>query len=235
MSGPDVNAPAVRRHWLLVLLMLCGSAQALDVIDLRTPIDVGGSAQAGKDKSATCAACHGAEGIAVVPLYPNLAGQPAAYLYWQLVAYRKAARPDSVMTPMVATLEDGDMRDLAAYYASLRADVAPAASPAPADADVVARGETLFQQGDASRGVPPCQGCHGSDARGVGAAYPAWPHLRGQQAMYLTQKLQKYHDGQDIDSTQDRIMQGVARSLDANDIAALSAYLAGLIPAAPPP
>lgn len=225
-----MSGPAVKGCWLLVLLALCGSAHALDVIDLRTPVDVAGNAQAGKDKSTTCAACHGTEGIAMVPLYPNLAGQPAAYLYWQLAAYKKAARPDSVMTPMVATLEDGDMRDLAAYYASLPADVAPATPPAPADADVVARGETLFQHGDASRGVPPCQGCHGSDARGIGAAYPAWPHLRGQQAMYLAQKLQKYHDGQDIDSTQDRIMQGVARSLDANDIAALSAYLAGLIP-----
>lgn len=224
----------VARCRVLVLLAcagVCGPAFSLDVIDLRVTKDILGDAAAGRDKAATCAACHGANGIAMVPLYPNLAGQPAAYLYWQLVAYKRTARADSVMTPMVATLEDADMRDLAAYYASLPADVAPATPPAPAQPEVIARGESLFLQGDPTRGIPPCAGCHGADARGVGAAYPHWPHLRGQQAMYLSVKLQKYHDGQEIDSTQDRIMQGVAQSLASEDIAALSAYLAGLVPA----
>ncbi|WP_336884824.1 c-type cytochrome, partial [Reinekea blandensis] len=33
--------------------------------------------EAGKAKAATCAACHGQNGISMVPMYPNLAGQKA--------------------------------------------------------------------------------------------------------------------------------------------------------------
>lgn len=222
----------------LALIVVMPHASAADLIDLRGGASISGDPAAGQRKSETCAACHGADGFAPVPTFPNLAGQPAAYTYWQLVAFKQAARPESPMTPMVAALTDEDFRDLAAYYATLPVDVVPATPLPPADPVVLARGGMLFASGDPERGVPPCQGCHGADAGGLTEAQGAmasWPHLRGQQAMYLSQKLQKYHDGQDIDSTQDRIMQGVAHALQPQDIEALSTYLASLRPAAASP
>ena len=73
---------------------------------------------AGKAKSVTCAACHGATGKSVAPMWPNLAGQKAMYLSKQIKAFRDGIRKDPSMTAMVAGLTDADADNLAAYYAS---------------------------------------------------------------------------------------------------------------------
>lgn len=81
-----------------------------------------GDAAAGKAKAAMCAACHGANGKAAIPTYPNLAGQNAAYLESAMKAYKNGDRKGGqapVMTSMVAALSDADMANLAAYYAGL--------------------------------------------------------------------------------------------------------------------
>lgn len=82
-----------------------------------------GDAAAGKGKSAVCTACHGADGIALVPIYPNLKGQNEAYLEGSLKAYREGQRAGgnaAIMSPMAKNLSDQDIADLAAYYASLK-------------------------------------------------------------------------------------------------------------------
>ncbi|CNH64872.1 putative cytochrome [Yersinia thracica] len=79
--------------------------------------------EAGRAKSASCVACHGAQGKVSVPMYPNLAGQNAMYLEQSLAAYKKGARTGGqaeVMRAYVANLSDEDFSDLAAYYASLK-------------------------------------------------------------------------------------------------------------------
>jgi cytochrome c553 len=78
-----------------------------------------GDAEAGKVKSATCAACHGAEGISANEIWPNLAGQKGAYLVKQLKAFKDGTRSDPMMSPMAAPLSDEDIENLAAYYSSL--------------------------------------------------------------------------------------------------------------------
>ena len=75
--------------------------------------------EAGKAKSASCAACHGGAGISPTPIWPNLAGQKEQYLLQQLKAFKDGTRQNAQMAPMVANLSDQDMADLAAYYASL--------------------------------------------------------------------------------------------------------------------
>lgn len=79
-----------------------------------------GDAAAGKARAAMCAACHGAEGISAVPMYPNLAGQKEAYIVKQLKDFKSGARKDPVMAPMAMGLSDADMENLAAYFASLK-------------------------------------------------------------------------------------------------------------------
>jgi cytochrome c553 len=75
---------------------------------------------AGKAKSATCAACHGANGISMLPMYPNLAGQKEAYLVKQLIAFKSGERKDPVMSAMAMPLSDTDIANVSAYFASLK-------------------------------------------------------------------------------------------------------------------
>ena len=63
-----------------------------------------------------CVACHGQDGVAVSPSYPNLAGQWEAYLRLQLMAYRSGKRNNAVMAGFASTLTDEEIRALAAYY-----------------------------------------------------------------------------------------------------------------------
>ncbi len=72
-----------------------------------------------------CAVCHGVQGIATAPDAPNLAGQPAIYTAAQLKAYRSGARKHEVMAVMARMLNDDDISNLAAWYASLRIEVQP--------------------------------------------------------------------------------------------------------------
>jgi cytochrome c553 len=76
-------------------------------------------AAAGKAKSAVCAACHGAEGESVNPMWPNLAGQKDMYLSKQMKDFRDGNRKDPVMAPMAMGLTDEDIDNLAAYYSGL--------------------------------------------------------------------------------------------------------------------
>ena len=80
---------------------------------------------AGRAKAQACAVCHGPQGISVAPDAPNLAGQPEIYLATQLQNYRSGKRPHEVMAVMAKPLTDAEIRNLAAYYASLRIEVKP--------------------------------------------------------------------------------------------------------------
>jgi len=79
-----------------------------------------GDAEAGKAKAVTCAACHGANGISAIPLYPNLAGQKEAYIAQQLRNFKSGERNNAIMKGMVMALSDADMDNLAAYYANMK-------------------------------------------------------------------------------------------------------------------
>lgn len=81
-----------------------------------------GDAAAGKAKAAVCAACHGANGIASIKTYPNLAGQNKEYLVSSLKAYKSKQRSGGmamVMQGQAAGLSDADIANLAAYFSSL--------------------------------------------------------------------------------------------------------------------
>jgi len=85
-----------------------------------------GDATKGKEKSALCAGCHGADGIGLSGEFPNLAGQKKTYLITQLKAFKNRKRTNPTMNAMVAGLSDSDFDNLATYYSSLQtAAVAP--------------------------------------------------------------------------------------------------------------
>ena len=83
----------------------------------------------------TCVACHGPDGVGILPDYPTLAGQHADYIEQALKAYRKGARQNAVMNGMAAALKDEDIHALAEYFAqqlpSLRVPPLPRHPAAP--------------------------------------------------------------------------------------------------------
>ncbi len=76
----------------------------------------GGDPDQGKELSATCAACHGADGNSTIPTNPILAGQYESYLVQALKDYRSGARQNAIMAGFAAALSDQDIKDLAAYF-----------------------------------------------------------------------------------------------------------------------
>ena len=96
-----------------VVLLTAGVVQAQSI----------GDVQAGKAKSQTCAACHGAEGASDNSAFPMLAGQHADYILHSLKAYKSGDRQNAIMNGQAAALSDEDMRDLAAYYAAQSAAI----------------------------------------------------------------------------------------------------------------
>lgn len=204
-----------------------GAAAPVPVLDLRRQATIAGDARAGQAKSAVCAACHGPQGIAIAPNFPNLAGQSATYLYVQLETFKHGQRSDPVMSGQAAALGDEDMRNLAAYYASL--------PPKPAGApDAASRGAALYLAGDPAQGVPPCQGCHGPAGQGPQphpgtAPAPPWtsfPRLHGESALYVAKALKDFRSGARAGSSNAKVMEGMAKTLSEADVQALSAYIA---------
>ena len=73
----------------------------------------------GEAKSTMCGQCHGKNGIAIIPIYPNLAGQKQGYMELQLKAFRSGERINAAMTPHAQRLSDQDIVDLSAYFANM--------------------------------------------------------------------------------------------------------------------
>ena len=82
-------------------------------------LDNNDSIKAGKAKAITCVGCHGVNGIAVAPNFPNLAGQKKLYLKNAILSYQNGTRNDPTMKAMVGALNKTDIANLAAYFSSL--------------------------------------------------------------------------------------------------------------------
>ncbi|WP_411994382.1 c-type cytochrome [Agarivorans sp. DSG3-1] len=83
---------------------------------------VASTANAAPAKAPLCAACHGANGVAAIPGYPNLAGQNEQYLVSSLKAYRDKQRNGgqaAVMQGQAMSLSDAEIAELAAYFAKM--------------------------------------------------------------------------------------------------------------------
>ncbi len=96
-----------------LILMLAGAS-----------VFAGGDVAAGKEKSAPCAACHGADGNSTDPNFPLLAGQHADYLVKALEDYKSGARKNAIMAGFAAGLSRKDMEDLSAYFARQKGPLA---------------------------------------------------------------------------------------------------------------
>jgi cytochrome c553 len=77
-----------------------------------------GDAAAGQKKAAeVCNACHGeGGGKPIMPDYPIIAGQHEDYIVATLHKYKNGKRENPIMKGIVATLNEEDIRNVAAYF-----------------------------------------------------------------------------------------------------------------------
>jgi cytochrome c553 len=170
---------------------------------------------------APCAACHGAHGEGMAAAHvPRLAGQAADYLHKQLDNYADGSRDNPIMSNFAKALSEPQRASLAARYASMSAPYL--AEAAPIDTAALARGHRLAYQGDETKRVQACNGCHGPDGVGV---LRAAPYLAGQSAEYLASALKAFQQGTRKNDA-GQLMRSVAERLDDADIAAVSGYFA---------
>ncbi len=94
------------------------SALLIGIAPLLFTVAHAGDPVAGEQKAATCAACHGANGISTIASNPILAGQYPSYLEHALRSYRDGSRQNAIMAGFAAQLSDEDIEDLAAWFSS---------------------------------------------------------------------------------------------------------------------
>lgn len=184
-----------------------------------------GDARLGRQKAEDerCLECHGTQGQGNT-LDPSnkaarLAGQHSAYLVKQLRNFRSGERPHVVMSPVARHLDEADLHDIAAYFASqppMQGEAGKSVAPAPA----------LYRLGDAQRRIDACQTCHGDLGQGRTGAVNA-PRLAGQDKPYLLRQLQAWRSGERRNSS-DGQMNRVSHLLSDDDIDALASHLASL-------
>jgi len=130
-------------------------------------------------------------------------------------APRNEERAWDFMRGVARDLDEPTMKALGEYYAKQ----APIAGRPASEGDV-ARGKTLYLEGDSNKGLIACQMCHGPDAKGQ----PGIPRLAGQHADYVKLQLKYIQSGvRAVDQ-----MQALIANLDESDFAALAAYVQSL-------
>lgn len=199
------------RRVAAVLLFAFGAlgAQAVAFAD--------GEDTTGQPAHERCAYCHELDGNSRTERLPRLAGQRAEYLAKQLRDFRGGQRPSS-MQATAELLSDGDIAEAAGHFSKQPVRVAPADGPR-SDSALAVR---LHQEGDKTRQLRACAGCHGRDGEGRGAT----PRLAGQHAAYLETQLAELRRGKRAND--DGVMHAVAANLTGAEAKALASYFASL-------
>ena len=168
--------------------------------------------EAGKKKAELCAGCHGDAGISQTENIPSLAGQPDQFIQWQLVFFRSGTRKNEQMQPVVGHIDNDDIRNLGAYFASL--------APPKAQPD---DNPDLSQKGAQAAAGRRCASCHTDSFAGTKAV----ARIAGQREEYLIKALHDYKSGVRSGGGM-AAMADVAYPLSEEEITALAHYLAHL-------
>ncbi|MCB1956799.1 MAG: cytochrome c4 [Rhodocyclaceae bacterium] len=203
----------IKRSLLLSLLFAAGGVYAQH--DGAAP-DL---AKAKQTAETICAGCHMADGNSMLATNPKLAGQHSTYLYKQLGDFKSGNRMSPIMGAMVASLDDNDMKALAAHFSSQTLKPESARNT-----DTLAAGQKLWRAGNQEKGIPACAACHGPAGAGLPAQYPA---LAGQFAEYIETQLKAFRSG-DRANDPSRMMRDIAIKMTDGEIQAVADYAAGL-------
>jgi cytochrome c553 len=164
-----------------------------------------------------CSICHGLDGNSVSPNFPRLAGQVPGYIVAQLENFRSHQRSDppgyQYMWGISHHLTDAQIQGLAEYFAKQ----VPQANAAM-DAQLVAAGKVIFENGVPEKEAAPCMACHGPQAQGLGP----FPRLANQHEDYLVKQL---HVFQETEGRPGTPMKQITHLLSDQEMRAVAGYL----------
>lgn len=202
------------KSFLSILLI---AALAAPVLANETVVPFKPDLKKGEATAAVCMACHTADGSRGTPTFPILQGQHPEYLTKQLADYKSGARDNVVMKGFASALSEEDMKHVAAFYASKKAQPGFAKDKA-----LASLGEQIYRGGIAAKKVPACAGCHAATGAGIPSQYP---RLAGQHAEYTEAQLTAFHGGTRANNGQ---MMTIASKLSERERKALADYMAGM-------
>ncbi|MEE9493523.1 MAG: c-type cytochrome [Gammaproteobacteria bacterium] len=172
-------------------------------------------------KEGKCAKCHGDAGVSDDSDDVNIAGMRSSYLFKQLKDYQNKSRDDRDMFKKTRNLDDQQLADLSAWYASL------VPSQSATDQTTDAATLKLIFHGDPKRLLKACASCHGWRGRGGQFDHPA---LAGQFPQYLIDTMTEFKEGDRSNDIYAR-MRDVAESLTEEEIENLARYYGAALPA----
>ena len=185
-------------------------AAAAPAVEKKTAADVN-AGKAIAEKS--CKACHGANGGGTAPAIPHLAAQRERYLFASLKEYKEGKRTHAALRDLATNMTEADLRNVAAYFASL--------PPVPSVAATDVKHSSPYERGKLL--AAGCAKCHGDDGN---SNIPGTPTLAGQQPHYLVAAIQEYHQG---DRTKGA-MKSTSGDTDRLDQESLALYFATQTP-----
>jgi cytochrome c553 len=211
LNNLDLGAVMQFRHiaWLVSSFMLTVSAEVL--------------AEAPAQKSAeqtinnVCAACHGADGNSAITLNPKLAAQHPEYLEKQLTEFKSGKRANAVMSGMAAGLSEQEIKDIAAYFAAKKLNLAQATKNGAGSL-----GEKIYRGGIAATGVPACASCHSPNGAGLPKQFP---RLQAQHADYTLAQMKAFRTAERANAP---MMMAIAAKMTDAEMAAVADYIQGL-------
>lgn len=160
-----------------------------------------GDPAAGKVLAGQCRTCHGIDGFAKIPIAPHIGGEPAPYLATQLAAFRDGTRVHEMMSVVAASLGDGQIADLAAWYASQSAVATLTA--------------------DVSGAPEACVACHGENGIGISEDVP---NLAGETNIYIVTQLKAFRGGK----RENEVMSAIAADLTDEEMRAAADWYASV-------
>jgi cytochrome c553 len=157
---------------------------------------------------ASCAQCHGMNGISGTHGLPHIAGQRVAYMHLKLRAYKSGEESDKGMQGAVKFLSDDALVNVAAYYASLDvpSSTTTSAVKTSAKTDALSAGKAA---------AAGCAGCHGEGGISKTAGMP---NLVGFDPKYLVAAMKAYRTGARKHDMMKSLLSGLSES-DLDNVA----------------
>ena len=164
-----------------------------------------------------CATCHGLDGNSPSPKLPKLAGQTPTYLLLELKAFKDGHRTNTTMAPIVATLSEDDMANLASYFSGQKPSPGVVTKP-----ELVALGKKIYLGENATGDALSCDDCHGDN--GVGS--DKYPRIGGQHVQYTLEQISLL--ATHVRKTEVKGMRIAAEHLTSKEADAVAQYLASM-------
>ena len=204
------------RLFLIVFLFVAHSAGAAE-------INVDNAPDTMEERVKPCIVCHGPEDKkGRDAYYPRIAGKPEGYLFNQLRNFRDGKRHYQPMGLLLEGLPDQYLREMAAYFASLK-QAFPPPEPMRASSTEIELARKLVTQGDPTRKIPACVECHGKDLMGTP---PFIPGLLGLPRVYVIAQFGNWQHGGLMRGQTPDCMSEIAKQLTVNEASIIAVWLA---------